>query len=65
MKLEDHPTVKRIQVKNVTSVAPTKESLDAGWRHGVLRRSLLLHRHRDNGGKVHQRPGTGRRIVNS
>jgi hypothetical protein len=31
MKLEDHPTVKRIQVKNVTSVAPTKESLDAGW----------------------------------
>src|SRR3954453_16273125 len=31
MKLEDHPTVQRIRLKTVPSVAPMKESLDAGW----------------------------------
>jgi len=31
MKLEDHPTVKRIRLKTLPSVPPEKESLDAGW----------------------------------
>src|SRR5215471_13233935 len=31
MKLEDHPTVQRIRLKNVPSVPPKEESLDAGW----------------------------------
>src|SRR3954465_14000172 len=31
MKLEDHPTVKRIRLKTVDSAPPRKESLDAGW----------------------------------
>src|SRR5437660_6375765 len=31
MKLEDHPTVKRIQLKTVPSVPSKKESLNAGW----------------------------------
>src|SRR4051795_4575431 len=31
MKLEDHPTVKRIRLKIVDSVAPPKEPLDAEW----------------------------------
>ena len=31
MKLEDHPTVQRIRLNTVSSGAPTKESLDAGW----------------------------------
>src|SRR5436305_12848394 len=31
MKLEDHPTVKRIRLKTVEFVPPRKESLDAEW----------------------------------
>jgi Fe-S-cluster-containing hydrogenase component 2 len=31
MKLEDHPTVRRIRLKTVPSVPPKKESLNAGW----------------------------------
>src|SRR5438270_13489791 len=31
MKLEDHPTVRRIHLKTVTSVPSKKQSLDAGW----------------------------------
>ncbi len=31
MKLEDHPTVQRIQLKTLPSVPRRKESLDAGW----------------------------------
>src|SRR6476619_7255243 len=31
MKLEDHPTVKRIRLKTVNAVPPGKESLDAEW----------------------------------
>src|SRR3954462_9264607 len=31
MKLEDHPTVQRIRLKTVPSVASTKGALDAGW----------------------------------
>src|SRR5438128_9058075 len=31
MRLEDHPTVRRIQLKTVASVPSKKESLDAGW----------------------------------
>src|SRR2546423_10988051 len=31
MKLEDHPTVRRIHLKTVSSVPSKKESLDAGW----------------------------------
>jgi hypothetical protein len=31
MELEEHPTVRRIRLKTVPSVPPTKESLDAGW----------------------------------
>jgi hypothetical protein len=31
MKLEDHPTVRRIRLKTVPSVPSKKESLDAGW----------------------------------
>src|SRR2546423_5308240 len=31
MKLEDHPTVKRIRLKTVNAVPPRKESLDAEW----------------------------------
>src|SRR5437764_3616026 len=31
MKLEDHPTVQRIRLKTVPSVAPKKESLDGAW----------------------------------
>src|SRR5438094_10529030 len=31
MKLEDHPTVKRIRLKTVNAVPPSKESLDAEW----------------------------------
>jgi Fe-S-cluster-containing hydrogenase component 2 len=31
MKLEDHPTVQRIRLQTVNSVAPQKESLDAEW----------------------------------
>ena len=31
MKLEDHPTVKRIHLKTVASVPSKKESLDVGW----------------------------------
>src|SRR3989441_9267549 len=31
MKLEDHPTVRRIHLKTVPSVPSKKESLDSGW----------------------------------
>src|SRR5207237_4110679 len=31
MKLEDHPTVKRIRLKTIPSVPSKKVSLDAGW----------------------------------
>src|SRR5438094_3872192 len=31
MKLEDHPTVKRIRLKTLNAVPPSKESLDAEW----------------------------------
>src|SRR5436305_2970760 len=31
MKLEDHPTVKRIRLKHLNSVPPGKEPLDAQW----------------------------------
>src|SRR5438034_9543160 len=31
MKLEDHPTVKRIRLKVVNSVPPKTETLDAEW----------------------------------
>src|SRR5881397_4026364 len=31
MKLEDHPTVKRIRLKPVNAVLPRNESLDAQW----------------------------------
>src|SRR4051794_28674515 len=31
MKLEEHPTVRRIRLKTVNSVAPGNESLDAQW----------------------------------
>ncbi len=31
MKLEDHPTVRRIHLKTLPSVPPMKGSLDAGW----------------------------------
>src|SRR5438045_6539165 len=31
MKLEDHPTVRRICLKTVNSTRPRKESLDAQW----------------------------------
>src|SRR5438046_10730661 len=31
MKLEDHPTPRRIRLKTVSSVPPKNESLDAGW----------------------------------
>src|SRR5438874_6451568 len=31
MKLEDHPTVRRIRLKTVNSVPPRTESLDAQW----------------------------------
>src|SRR5438128_12239269 len=31
MRLEDHPTVRRIQLKTVASVPSKKQSLDAGW----------------------------------
>src|SRR5437667_8650086 len=31
MKLEDHPTVRRIRLKTVNAVPPEKESLDAQW----------------------------------
>ncbi|MBI3834111.1 MAG: SCP2 sterol-binding domain-containing protein [Planctomycetes bacterium] len=31
MKLEDHPTVRRIRLKTLPSIPPRTESLDAGW----------------------------------
>ena len=31
MKLEDHPTVKRIRLKTLDAVPPKKEPLEAGW----------------------------------
>src|SRR5438067_11031722 len=31
MKLQEHPTVKRIRLKTIASVPSKKESLDAGW----------------------------------
>src|SRR5436190_1938843 len=31
MKLEDHPTVRRIRLKTVSSVPPRNDSLDAEW----------------------------------
>src|SRR3954453_17388460 len=31
MKLEDHPTVKRIRLNTVSLVPPNEQSLDAGW----------------------------------
>src|SRR5947207_2254512 len=31
MKLEDHPTVKRIRLNTLNSASPSKESLDAAW----------------------------------
>ena len=36
MKLEDHPTVRRIRLKTVNAVPPKKESLDAGWLKQVV-----------------------------
>src|SRR5881394_370858 len=36
MKLEDHPTVRRIRLKTVPSVPSKKEPLDAGWLKQLL-----------------------------
>ena len=45
------------------SPTPGEGAAEEDRRHGVLRRSLLLHRPGDDGGEVHQRAGTGRRLA--
>src|SRR3954469_21515780 len=36
MKLEDHPTVRRIRLTTMNSVRPAKQSLDAQWLKQVV-----------------------------
>src|SRR5213082_1228280 len=36
MKLEDHPTVRRIRLKTLNGVPPRKESLDAIWLRQIV-----------------------------
>src|SRR5215212_7034255 len=47
MKLEDHPTVKRIRLKRVDTVPSKNQSLDAEWL-----RQLVLDAGADDGGFV-------------
>jgi hypothetical protein len=37
MKLEDHPTVRRIRLKTVTPTPSQTASLDAGWLKQLVR----------------------------
>jgi hypothetical protein len=37
MKLEDHPTVRRIRLKTVTPIPSQTASLDAGWLQQLVR----------------------------